>query len=46
MFRGQNIVMSVQLEIDCLMMNVVSGYAPQVGCEMEEKKKFWSESDE
>jgi len=26
-------------------MNVVSGYAPQVGCELEEKEKFWNELD-
>ncbi|KAF7706373.1 hypothetical protein C0J45_5915, partial [Silurus meridionalis] len=25
---------------------VISAYAPQVGCEMEEKEKFWSELDE
>ncbi|KAK3523598.1 hypothetical protein QTP70_002716 [Hemibagrus guttatus] len=24
----------------------VSGYAPQVGCELEEKERFWSELDE
>ncbi|KAK2922282.1 hypothetical protein Q8A73_001767 [Channa argus] len=28
------------------MFNVVSGYDPQVGCELEEKEKFWSELDE
>ncbi|KAK3535500.1 hypothetical protein QTP70_016924 [Hemibagrus guttatus] len=28
------------------MLNVVSGYAPQVGCKLEEKEKFWSELDE
>ncbi|KAF7709493.1 hypothetical protein C0J45_2765 [Silurus meridionalis] len=28
------------------MINVISAYAPQVGCEMKEKKKFWSELDE
>ena len=34
--------MSVKLEIEDPMMNVVSGYGLQVGGEMEEKKKFWS----
>ncbi|KAI5100986.1 hypothetical protein C0J45_9972 [Silurus meridionalis] len=29
-----------------LMINVISAYAPQVGCEMEEKARFWSELDE
>ncbi|KAE8287117.1 hypothetical protein D5F01_LYC15081 [Larimichthys crocea] len=28
------------------MFNVVSGYAPQVGCELEEKEKFWLDLDE
>ncbi|KAK3533747.1 hypothetical protein QTP70_025045 [Hemibagrus guttatus] len=28
------------------MLNVVSGYAPQVGCELEETERFWSELDE
>ncbi|KAK2921796.1 hypothetical protein Q8A73_001281 [Channa argus] len=28
------------------MFNVVCGYAPQVGCELEEKENFWSELDE
>lgn len=27
-------------------MNVVSDYAPQVGCELEEKEKFCREMDE
>ncbi|KAK3558010.1 hypothetical protein QTP86_005830 [Hemibagrus guttatus] len=39
-------VMSLKLEIEGVMLNVVSGYAPQVGCELEEKEKFWSELDE
>ncbi|KAK3517684.1 hypothetical protein QTP70_015689 [Hemibagrus guttatus] len=38
--------MSLKLEIEGVMLNVVSGYAPQVGCELEEKEKFWSELDE
>ncbi|KAF7664357.1 hypothetical protein LDENG_00180020, partial [Lucifuga dentata] len=38
--------MSLKLEIEGVMFNVVSGYAPQVGCELEEKEKFWSELDE
>ncbi|KAK3548847.1 hypothetical protein QTP70_021038, partial [Hemibagrus guttatus] len=38
--------MSLKLEIEGVMLNVVSGYAPQVGCELEEKKRFWSELDE
>ncbi len=36
-------VMSLKLEIDGILRNVISAYAPQVGCEMEEKVEFWSE---
>ncbi|KAK3506315.1 hypothetical protein QTP70_016082, partial [Hemibagrus guttatus] len=39
-------VMSLKLEIEGVMLNVVTGYAPQVGCELEEKERFWSELDE
>ncbi|KAK3508010.1 hypothetical protein QTP70_010147 [Hemibagrus guttatus] len=38
--------MSLKLEIEGVMLNVVSGYAPQVGCELEVKERFWSELDE
>ncbi|KAK3558361.1 hypothetical protein QTP86_017226, partial [Hemibagrus guttatus] len=38
--------MSLKLEIEGVMLNVVSGYAPQVGCELEEKERFWSELKE
>ncbi|KAI5104058.1 hypothetical protein C0J45_5684 [Silurus meridionalis] len=39
-------VMNVKLEVEGMMINVISAYAPQVGCEMEEKERFWSELDE
>ncbi|KAK3564490.1 hypothetical protein QTP86_022780 [Hemibagrus guttatus] len=44
--RVSDRVMSLKLEIEGVMLNVISGYAPQVGCELEEKEKFWSELDE
>ncbi|KAK3570259.1 hypothetical protein QTP86_017110 [Hemibagrus guttatus] len=44
--RVSDRVMSLKLEIEGVMLNVVSGYAPQVGCELEEKEGFWSELDE
>ncbi|KAK3519886.1 hypothetical protein QTP70_006644 [Hemibagrus guttatus] len=44
--RMSDRVMSLKLEIEGVMLNVVSGYAPQVGCELEEKERFWSELDE
>ena len=39
-------VMSLKLEIERVMFNVVSGYGSQVGWELEEKEKFWNEVDE
>ncbi|KAK3547836.1 hypothetical protein QTP86_031968, partial [Hemibagrus guttatus] len=44
--RVSDRVMSLKLEIEGVMLNFVSGYAPQVGCELEEKERFWSELDE
>ncbi|KAK3555512.1 hypothetical protein QTP86_021305 [Hemibagrus guttatus] len=44
--RVSDRVMNLKLEIKGVMLNVVSGYAPQVGCELEEKERFWSELDE
>ncbi|MCJ8737661.1 hypothetical protein PDJAM_G00026650 [Pangasius djambal] len=44
--RVSDRVMSLKLEIERVILNVVSGYAPQVGCELEEKERFWSELDE
>ncbi|KAK3527484.1 hypothetical protein QTP86_023019, partial [Hemibagrus guttatus] len=44
--RVSDRVMSLKLEIEGVMLNVVSGYDPQVGCELDEKERFWSELDE
>ncbi|KAK3531161.1 hypothetical protein QTP70_013261 [Hemibagrus guttatus] len=44
--RVSDRVMSLKIEIEGVMLNVVSGYAPQVSCELEEKERFWSELDE
>ncbi|KAI5091945.1 hypothetical protein C0J45_19151 [Silurus meridionalis] len=41
--RVSDRVMNVKLEVEGAMINVISTYALQVGCEMEEKEKFWSE---
>ncbi|KAF7693224.1 hypothetical protein HF521_008540 [Silurus meridionalis] len=38
--------MIVKVEVEGMMINVISAYAPQVGCEMKEKERFWSELDE
>ncbi|KAE8288310.1 hypothetical protein D5F01_LYC12175 [Larimichthys crocea] len=44
--RVSDRVMSLKLEIEGVTFNVVSGYAPQVGCELEEKETFWLDLDE
>ncbi|KAF7705670.1 hypothetical protein HF521_020956, partial [Silurus meridionalis] len=36
--RVSDRVMNVKLEVEGMMINVISAYAPQVGCEMKEKK--------
>ncbi|KAK3507091.1 hypothetical protein QTP70_005315 [Hemibagrus guttatus] len=38
--RVSDRVMSLKLEIEGVMLNVVSGYAPQVGCELEESREI------
>ncbi|KAI5624278.1 hypothetical protein C0J50_16171 [Silurus asotus] len=38
--RVSDRVMNVKLEVEGLMTNIISAYAPQVGCEMKEKEKF------
>ncbi|KAI5625329.1 hypothetical protein C0J50_15188 [Silurus asotus] len=44
--RVSDRVMNVKVEVEGMMINVISAYAPQVRCEMEEKERFWSELDE
>ena len=39
-------MMYMKLDIDGVMTTVISAYAPQVGCLMEEKDKFWTDLDE
>ena len=39
-------VISVKLKIESGMMNVLSVYAPRVGCEIEEKEKLWGKLNE
>ena len=44
--RVSDRMMYMKLDIDGVMMIVISAYAPQVGCLMEEKDKFWTDLDE
>ncbi|XP_042883429.1 craniofacial development protein 2-like [Penaeus japonicus] len=39
-------MMSLKLEIDGVLLNVVSAYAPQMGSDREEKEEFWEKLDE
>lgn len=38
--------MSLKLETKGVIFSVVSGFAPQVECELEEKERFWLDLDE
>ena len=46
MKRVSYIMMYMKLDIDGVMMTVISAYAPQVRCLMEEKGNFWTDLDE
>ncbi|TRY54572.1 hypothetical protein DNTS_001573 [Danionella cerebrum] len=43
--RVSDRVISLKLEVEGVMLNVVSGYAPQVGCKLEEKGRFWKDKE-
>ena len=44
--RTNDRVMSVMLGIGETVVNVICAYAPQVGCEDEEKDTFWRQMDQ
>ena len=46
MKRVSDRMMYMKLDIDGVMITATSAYAPQVGCLMEEKDKFWTYLDE
>ena len=39
-------IITAKLLIDTININILSAYAPQVGCTDEEKKEFWEELEE
>ena len=41
--RVSDRAMCMKLEIEGVLFNVISAYAPQVGCNTEEKEEFWNE---
>ena len=43
--RKSGRMMCVKMEIEGVMINIISAYVPQVGCELEEKEDFWNDLD-
>ena len=43
--RVSDRLMAMKLEVKGFILNIVSGYAPQVNNSMEEKNKFWEDLD-
>ena len=44
--RASDRLISMKLEVDGILINLVSAYAPQVGCDEEEKEAFWADLEE
>ena len=39
-------MIEIKIEVKRERVNIVSAYAPKVGCNLEEKENFWSECDD
>ena len=46
LWRVSDWIICLKMELDGAMLNVISAYAPQVGCIREEKETFWLDLDE
>ena len=46
LWRVTDRIICLKTELDGVMLNVISAYAPQVGCIREEKETFWLDLDE
>ena len=46
LWRVVDRIICLNMELDGVMLNVISAYAPQVGCIREEKESFWMNLDE
>ena len=46
LWRVTDRIICLKMEFDGVMLNVISAYAPQVGCVREEKEGFWLDLDE
>ena len=44
--RSSDRVMEIRMEVNGVIIHVISAYAPQVGCNEDEKEAFWQELDE
>jgi len=43
--RQSDRIMHMKLDYNGCMINIISAYAPQTGCDEEEKDKFWEDMD-
>ena len=46
LWRVTDKIICLKMELDGVMLNVMSAYAPQVGCIREKKETFWLDLDE
>ena len=46
LWRVTDRIICLKMEVDGVMLNVISAYAPQVGCIREENEAFWLDLDE
>ena len=46
LLRATDRKICLKMELDGVMLNVISAYSPQVGCIREEKEAFWLDLDE
>ena len=46
LWRVTDKIIILKMELDGVMLNVISAYAPQVGCIGEENETFWLDLDE
>ena len=44
--RNSSRVMKIRITVSQQIINIISAYAPQMGCDDEEKNRFWQEMDE
>ena len=46
LWRATDRIICLKMELDGVMLNFISAFAPQVGCIREEKEAFWLDLDE